>query len=259
MRRAIRSAYSQRYQVPRNPIPKGPAYIHHVLNVYKTLRPDFFRHYIRVSPATFDRLVDTLAADPVFINDSHNEQIPVDIQVAVTLYRFGRNGNGVSLQSVAGWAGLGKGTVPRVTCRVMGAILRPSFMRSAVRFPTPEEKEEAKEWVERHSCRAWRNSWLMVDGTLVKLYHRPEFYGESYFDRKSNYSLALVTVPGSASASGLGSSSISRSSSSSRSWLHLGHAVSYHSKQMHESDNLCLISTMRDGDRVGHNVTTQGA
>jgi hypothetical protein len=39
------------------------------------------------------------------------------------------------------------------------------------------------------SCPAWRNGWLMVDGTLVPLFRRPSWFGNIWFDRKSNYSL----------------------------------------------------------------------
>ena len=50
-------------------------------------------------------------------------------------------------------------------------------------------KAEAKDWVEKQSCLAWRNGWLMVDGTLVPLFRRPGYFGNVFFDRKSNYSL----------------------------------------------------------------------
>lgn len=182
-------AFATRYQVPRNMLPRGPAYMHHVLKVLKLQRPDHFRTQLRVSPTTFDRLVDVLQRDSVFINNSNNPQMPVCEQLAIALYRFGRNGNGVTLQDVANWAGVAKGTVLLATQRVMTAVLRPNFMQAAVRYPTPVEKKEAKRWVQNHSCRAWRHGWLFVDGTLIPLYSRPYWYGESYYDRKSHYSL----------------------------------------------------------------------
>jgi hypothetical protein len=81
-------------------------------------------------------------------------------------------------------------------------VLRPSFMSNAVQFPTAEEKKKAKAWVEAHSCYAWRHGWCLVDGTLVLLSKRPTWFGESYFDRKCNYSLNVqvhfnkLLVPG---------------------------------------------------------------
>jgi hypothetical protein len=73
----------------------------------------------------------------------------------------------------------------------MTAVLRPGFMQTAVRMPTATEKEDAKAWVQNHSCKAWRNGWCFVDGTLIPLDQRPTWYGESYFDRKCNYSLNI--------------------------------------------------------------------
>ncbi|KAG2350051.1 hypothetical protein BDR05DRAFT_833981, partial [Suillus weaverae] len=57
--------------------------------------------------------------------------------------------------------------------------------------------EQAKEWVEEASCPAWQHGWLMVDGTLVPLYQHPGFYGNTWFDRKSNYSMnvQLISTP----------------------------------------------------------------
>ena len=55
-------------------------------------------------------------------------------------------------------------------------------MQDAVCFPNAEEKAKAKAWVEAHSCKAWQDGWLLVDGTLVPLFNRPHWYGESYFD-----------------------------------------------------------------------------
>ncbi|GLB45344.1 putative retrotransposable element tf2 155 kda protein type 1-like [Lyophyllum shimeji] len=104
---------------------------------------------------------------------------------------FGHFGNAAGLDKVARWSGYSKGTVSLATRRVMTAVLRRDFMNQAVRPPTPEEKERAKRWVERNSCKAWHDGWCMVDGTLVTLYDRPFWYRESYYDQKCNYSLNI--------------------------------------------------------------------
>jgi hypothetical protein len=144
-----------------------------------------------MSPFAFERLVKELENDPVFGNDSNHGQMPVEDQIAITLFRFGHSGNASGLQQVANWAGVGKGTIILVTRRVMTAVLRPQLMAGAVRMPTASEREKAKSWVEKHSCKASRNGWCMVDGTLVPLFDRPFWFGESYFDRKCNYSLNI--------------------------------------------------------------------
>jgi hypothetical protein len=192
VRRTYEEIYARRYDAPRDePIPKAPSHLPHVLEVLKFERPDEFREILRVNPDTFDRIVAKIEDDPIFFNNSNNPQQSVEEQLAITLYRFGHNGNAAGQSPVARWAGGGHGTVSLITKRVMTAVLRRSFMDEAVRFPTPEEKEEAKVWVEMHSCRAWRDGWCLVDGTLIPLYDRPHWYGESYFDRKCNYSLNI--------------------------------------------------------------------
>ena len=60
---------------------------------------------------------------------------------------------------------------------------------SAIHWPSEEEKEEAKEWVESVSCHAWRDGFCMANGTPTNLFQKPGYHGEAYFDRKSNYSL----------------------------------------------------------------------
>ncbi|KAG6826004.1 hypothetical protein H0H92_001550 [Tricholoma furcatifolium] len=55
-------------------------------------------------------------------------------------------------------------------------------MAEAVQPLTEDKKEAAKEWIENHSCKAWRDGWCLVDGTLVPLYYHPFWYGQSYFD-----------------------------------------------------------------------------
>ncbi|KAF8966891.1 hypothetical protein BDZ97DRAFT_1657089 [Flammula alnicola] len=175
--------------MPRDTLPRGPSYLHHVLIALKNQRSDHFRHQFRINPSTFDAIVATIKLDPIFANSSNNAQMPVEEQLAIALYRFGRDGNGAGLQEVANWGGVGKGTVTLATRRVMTAVLRPEFMENAVHYPSEDAKEEAKRWVHKHSCHAWRNGWCFVDGTLIPLAIRPPWFGESYWDRKDRYSL----------------------------------------------------------------------
>jgi hypothetical protein len=121
--------------------------------------------------------------------------MPVGVQVAITLYRFGHFGNSAGLQNVADWAGIGKGTVETVTRRVIVAILHASFRNHVMHIPTRQEKRKAKSWVRQHSCKAWRHGYCMVDGTLIPLDERPFWFGESYYDRKGNYSLNVQVSP----------------------------------------------------------------
>ena len=140
----IKTMYAHRYEMPRDELPHGPSYMRHVLIVVKNSRADKFHKELCITPQTFDLLVSSIEDDLVFANNSNNPQMAVEEQVAITLYRFGHDGNAASLQSITNWAGVRKGTVQLATRCVMTAVLRPGFMNRAVQFPTADEKEEAK-------------------------------------------------------------------------------------------------------------------
>ena len=119
----------------------------------------------------------------------------VEEQLAITLCHFGHDGNAASLQSIANWTAVWKGTVLLVTQQVMMAILRAEFMDEVVHFPTDEKKEAAKRWVHKCSCRAWCNGWCFVDGTLVSLAEWPYWFGESHFALNIQAHLLTISTP----------------------------------------------------------------
>jgi hypothetical protein len=186
---SLAELYSQRYLATREEIPKSAEFLNLLLHEYKVSRPELFRSYLRIEPDCFDSLVATISDDPVFHNNSNNSQMPVDQQAAIALYRFGHFGNAASTMKVALQFGVGYGTVRLCTSRVMKACCSDHFRDASVQWASAEAKEIAKQWVEDTSCPAWRDGWLMVDGTLVPLFQRPGLFGNTWFDRKSNYSL----------------------------------------------------------------------
>lgn len=95
-----------------------------VLIEYKENDPKRFRRNLRVSPTTFDELVSSLEDNEVFHNNSPTaKQLPVEIQLAVALFRFGHDGNAASVESIAQWAGVSAGMVVKATRRVIIATL----------------------------------------------------------------------------------------------------------------------------------------
>lgn len=144
-------------------------------------------------PAEFDELVRQLKNHPVFSNNSATgqEQLPVEIQLLITLRRFGSR---EKVHTQAMWAGVGYGTVDLCTRRVITAIHASSLREMHIRWPVGLEKEEAKLWAETQACPAWRDGWCMVDRTLVPLYSKPHYYGDLWFDRKSNYSMNVQVI-----------------------------------------------------------------
>jgi hypothetical protein len=186
---------SSRYLRDRQLITKDGNLLRLTLNVWIHQHPATFRRQLRVNPPTFHALYDLIKVDPIFHNNSRNEQIPIDQQLAVTLYRLGHFGNGVSMADVGLWAGLGHGTIDRITRRVLSALNRPHIRMAAVHWPTPEEREPLKDWVANTVCEEWRDGWVMVDGTLIPLSQKPGHFGTRWFDRKSNYSLNVQASP----------------------------------------------------------------
>jgi hypothetical protein len=58
-------------------------------------------------------------------------------------------------------------------------------------FPALDSDEAACacHYVQSKSCPEWRNGILAVDGSLFHLHQKPGHYGESFYTRKSQYSL----------------------------------------------------------------------
>ena len=150
----------------------------------KTHDPKRFRHNLRVSASTFDSLLEMIETHPVFFNDTYASQSPVNIQLAVVMFWFGHNGNGASVEAVAQWAGVSAGTVVNCTCRVMIAFLVLHDL--AIRWPSEDEKEELKKWVEMVSCYEWQDGYCMVNGMPIVLFQKPlaGYHGEAYIRKK---------------------------------------------------------------------------
>ncbi|KAG6834449.1 hypothetical protein H0H93_009567 [Arthromyces matolae] len=148
-----------------------------------------FTNMFRVSPYIFNILLQLIQFHPIFTSQSNVSQAPVEVQLAVTLFRMGRYGNGASIQDIARQMGCSEGSVENYTNRCFDAIA--SLEEVFVRKLSDEEKEREKQWVDNELGfkGAWRDGWLMYDGTIVVLYQRPGLNGDAYFTRKHNYGL----------------------------------------------------------------------
>ncbi|PVF91299.1 hypothetical protein CPB86DRAFT_719681 [Serendipita vermifera] len=158
------------------------------LNVWKYSHPTPFRGQLRINPEVFDALVSVLEAHPIFHNRSNNEQMPVQEQLTITLYRLGHDGNSSNVTDVGLWSGKGHGTIDLVTRRVLIAMTDKAFRDMTLYPPTEAEKEHSRQWVEDVTCPAWRGGWCGVDGSCVPLFGRPAHFGNTWYDRKSRYS-----------------------------------------------------------------------
>lgn len=156
-----------------------------------------FMRMLRVSPVVFDFIVACIKDHDIFRSRSNFPQAPVEIQLAVTLYRMGRYGNGASVEDIRHSCGIGTGTVDLYTERCFTAL--ESVHDTFVRALTPAEKEVEKAWIDERlgfSGSLWREGYVMYDGTIVVLYAKPSWNGDTYYTRKSNHGLNVqVCLP----------------------------------------------------------------
>jgi hypothetical protein len=148
-----------------------------------------FRQKLRVDPSVFDHLVDMIENHPIFGSD---RQLPCEIQLAIFLNRAGHYGNAATIQDIADWAGISVGSIYNCTNRVMIAIA--SLHDSAISWNLHDpdcirEKAKAQEWVESRTCGEWRGGYLTGDGSCFSLFQKPGYHGESFYDKKCNYSI----------------------------------------------------------------------
>ncbi|KAF9032579.1 hypothetical protein BJ165DRAFT_1410751 [Panaeolus papilionaceus] len=179
-----------RYFNPREPIPKA-GNIHLAFEYAENPNQHhLFVQMLRVSPLVFNVILE-LIKDHLVFHNSHRPQKPIKLQLAVTLYRLGRFGNGASVHDVAQVAGCSPGAVMLYTHRCFIAIT--SLHDMFVRPLTDEEKEKEKEWVDSKMGfqGLWREGWVMYDGTIIPLAYQPSSNGAAYFTRKHNYGLNL--------------------------------------------------------------------
>ncbi|KAL0569843.1 hypothetical protein V5O48_012120 [Marasmius crinis-equi] len=163
---SIEELYCKQYNAPQDEYSRPPGTLLHTLEKWSTQRPDQFHEDLCVSPSTFWRLHARIQDDPIFTNQSQNDQMPVSHQLAILLYRLRHYRNSASLKKAVNWSSYAK----------------------------DEEKQEAKEWVRQQLCMEFEGGWCMVDGMLVTLDQRLYWYGLSYWDRKNNYSLNIQII-----------------------------------------------------------------
>ncbi|KAG8911346.1 hypothetical protein FRC01_005762 [Tulasnella sp. 417] len=182
-----------RYLAPRLPLPKAGQL--HLAFEFAAMGQGKHRfvQMLRVTPDAFHHILSLIQDHPIFTCRGPRPQAPVELQLAVTLYRAGRYGNGSSVGDIARIAGVSEGSVLKFTERCIAAIL--SLENHALRRPTAEEKEREKEWVERRvGCPSFRDGWCTGDGTLVHLHQKPGLNGDAYFSRKMQYDLNVQIV-----------------------------------------------------------------
>ncbi|KAG2343098.1 hypothetical protein BDR05DRAFT_885085 [Suillus weaverae] len=157
-------------------------------------RPHLFRQKLRVNLEVFDDILNHISNHPIFQNQSNNPQLPVSIQLAIILNQAGHYGNAITLENVAQWAGVSVGSVVNCTNCVMIAVLDAHDQFICFPAGNSEDADLARKFAESRTCPEWKGGFLAIDGLTVNLFTKPGYYGETFFDRKSNYSLGCQAV-----------------------------------------------------------------
>jgi hypothetical protein len=124
----------------------------------------------------------------VFRSKSNNPQAPVEVQLAVGLWRLGRSGNAASMDDCAFMAGIGHGTVPLYTRRVIDALL--DLHQTYIRVLTDEERAHEKAWVLRRvGCPEFASGIYHYDGSNMGLWQKPGLNGDAYWGRHGCYEM----------------------------------------------------------------------
>ncbi|KAF9226190.1 hypothetical protein BS17DRAFT_698696, partial [Gyrodon lividus] len=145
---------------------------------------------LRVNPKIFNDVLDQISDHPIFSSGgSQNCQLPIPIQLAICLNYVGHYGNAISPEYVAQWAGVSVGAVINCTNHVMVAILDQHDTFIQFTGLDSEDVAHAQVYTKNHSCPKWCNGILAADGSAFRLFAKPTMHGETFFDRKSNYSL----------------------------------------------------------------------
>ena len=161
----------------------------HLLEHFAKFRPHLFCKKLRVDPEIFDKILDCISNHPIFQSRSNNPQLPVAIQLAIFLNHTGHYGNMISMEDVAQWTGVSVGSVVNCTERTMIALLEQHNEFIIVPKEFSLDSELAHRFVDAKSCDAWRGGIFVVDGLTFNLFEKPAHYGETFYDRISQYSL----------------------------------------------------------------------
>ena len=161
----------------------------HLLEHFTVFRPHLFHKKLRVDLAIFDCIVDKIHEHDIFHSGSNNLQLPVSIQLAIFLNRTGHYGNAISPEDVTQWAGVSVGLVINCTHCIMIAFL--SLHNEYIRVPPleSEEMELLRKFVKERTCPGWWNGIFAADGSAIALFQKPGYFGKTFYDRKSTYSM----------------------------------------------------------------------
>lgn len=100
----------------RTKVPKSRNWI---ANVLPSLDDNRFTQMLRINREIFVYILSMIEKDPVFHGENSQLQLPVEIQLAIVLFRLGSSGEAASVRKMAAIFGVGDGgTFDKILHRV---------------------------------------------------------------------------------------------------------------------------------------------
>ncbi|OAV86398.1 hypothetical protein PTTG_29931 [Puccinia triticina 1-1 BBBD Race 1] len=170
---------------------RSPGKTHDKYNLVRLfeMRDEDFKQAVRTTQSGFVWLLEKIYANPIFQSNSPRQQLPIPHQLALTLERLGSNGNGASVGRFARNLCVGRGTVVKITRRVVRAI--NDLSGSHLIWPDANRRREISDVMK---AEGFKGCVGFVDGTTIPLYQRPSIDGEVFFDQKKRYSINCQIV-----------------------------------------------------------------
>ncbi|KNE99730.1 hypothetical protein PSTG_07018 [Puccinia striiformis f. sp. tritici PST-78] len=153
------------------------------------MRDEDFKQAVRTTRDGFMWLLEQIYAHPIFHNNSPRQQLPIPHQLALTLERLGSNGNGASVGRFSRNLSVGRGTVIKVSRRVIEAI--NSLSVDHIVWPSQARRQEISAVLREEGFEGCVG---FVDGTTIPLHQRPGLDGEVYWNRKKQYSINVQVI-----------------------------------------------------------------
>jgi len=138
-----------------------------------------FRAKFRTTREGFRGVLELIENNPIFYNQSNNEQAHPSVQLAVALARFGCNGTGASVSNIQDSFQIGAGTVTLYTKRVIKALL--DLHDDWIKWPDSNRRSENGQVMREEGFPGCIGC---IDGTTVTISQKPALDGEVYYDRK---------------------------------------------------------------------------
>ncbi|XP_034486475.1 protein ANTAGONIST OF LIKE HETEROCHROMATIN PROTEIN 1-like [Drosophila innubila] len=159
-------------------------------NILSSFNDEHFYQMLRVSRNQFAKLVYLIKGDKVFARYSaSHRQMPIELQLAIVLFRLGSSGGNASVRKIGEIFGVGNGgTVVKITERMFTAILR--LMPQYIYWPDVVERQQLVErtFQELPHCVGY------IGTSEIKLFEKPIENHKVYLSRQRIYSVKLQII-----------------------------------------------------------------